>query len=143
MKLRLLWVGKTRETWLLEGIKEYLRKLRPFAQVEVVEVKEDKGDSARGRETERLLRQSGGEFYLFDERGSQMSSEELARLLKDKANVEFVIGGPFGVSDEVREKAKGMIGLSRMVFTHEMARVIVLEQLYRACMINAGRAYHH
>ena len=143
MKLRVLWVGKTREPWLAEGIKEYLRKLRPFATVEVVEIKEDKGDSARGKEAGRLLKQAGGEFYLFDERGKQMSSEELAGLLKDKVKAQFVIGGPFGVSDEVREKAKGMIGLSRMVFTHEMARVIVLEQLYRACMINAGRAYHH
>jgi 23S rRNA (pseudouridine1915-N3)-methyltransferase len=143
MKLRLLWIGKTRQGWLSDGIKEYLKKLRPFAAVEVVEVKEDKGDTARDKEAVRLLKQSKGEYYLFDERGVKMSSEELAALLKDKVNVQFVLGGPYGVSDEVRKKAKGMIGLSQMVFTHEMARVIVLEQLYRACMINAGRAYHH
>jgi len=120
---------------------KYLGRLRPFAEVEVIEVKEEKGGEVR-KEGERLLAKAGP-FVLLDEGGRQMSSEEFARWLEGRASVDFVMGGAYGVSDRVREKAADTLSLSRMTLTHEMARVVFLEQLYRALMIRRGGGYHH
>ena len=144
MKIRLIWVGKTKERWIAEGINKYLGLLGHMAQVETVEIKEDKGGGPRAeKEADRLLKQAGSGFVLLDEHAEGMDSAGLAGFLKDRAAVEFVIGGPFGVSDRVKEKAAFRLSLSPMTFTHEMARVVLLEQLYRAMMIMKGRSYHY
>jgi 23S rRNA (pseudouridine1915-N3)-methyltransferase len=144
-KIKILWLGKTKSSHLAEGIDYYLKLLSPMAQVEVVEIKEERGknaDAALAAETRKILRQAAG-FYLLDERGSQYTSVGFARFLDGKDRLEFVIGGAFGVSDEVKQKSKGTIALSAMTLTHEMARLLFLEQLYRAFTILKGKEYHH
>jgi 23S rRNA (pseudouridine1915-N3)-methyltransferase len=144
-KIKILWPGKTKDRHLAEGINYYLKLLTPLARLSVVEIKEEKGkakDAARAAEAKRILKQAA-DFYLLDEKGRQYSSVEFARFLKDHEQVEFVIGGAFGVTDEVRQKSKGAIALSRMTLTHEMARLLFLEQLYRAFTILQGKEYHH
>jgi 23S rRNA (pseudouridine1915-N3)-methyltransferase len=116
-----------------------------MTRVSVVEVREERGRSAeasREAESVRLLKQADA-YYLLDERGRQLTSEGFARFLKEREAVEFVVGGAFGVSDEVRRGAKGVIALSMMTLTHEMARLLFLEQLYRAFTIIKGKEYHH
>jgi 23S rRNA (pseudouridine1915-N3)-methyltransferase len=144
-KIRLIWVGKTKERYLSEGINYYLKLLTPMTRLAVAEIKEEKG-KARGTslaaEAQRILKQSDG-FYLLDERGKHYSSPELAGFLKERQDLDFVLGGAFGVSDEVRERSKGCIALSKMTLTHEMARLLFLEQLYRAYTILKGKEYHH
>ncbi len=147
MRIRLLWVGKTRERSMADGINLYLRKLKPFADIDVVEIKEEKGKPdviALEREGERILKQAASDFVLLDERGRESDSLEFAASLRDRSSAEFVLGGAFGVSGDVKKAAgKRKLALSKMTFTHEMARLFFLEQIYRAMMINAGRDYHH
>jgi 23S rRNA (pseudouridine1915-N3)-methyltransferase len=144
-KIKIVWVGKTKERYLAEGINKYLKFLMPMAQISIVEVKEEKGrqnKDALDEEARKIMRQTR-DYYILDERGREFSSVAFAQFLKDKDSIDFVIGGPFGVSAEVKEIAKGSIALSKMTLTHEMARLLFLEQLYRAYTILKGKEYHH
>jgi len=117
----------------------------PMAQVAIVEIKEVKGrqkEDALAEEAKKIMKQTR-DYYLLDERGREFSSVEFAQFLKDKDSIDFLIGGPFGVSAEMKEMAKDSIALSKMTLTHEMARLLFLEQLYRACTILKGKEYHH
>jgi 23S rRNA (pseudouridine1915-N3)-methyltransferase len=145
MKIRIIWVGRTKQRHTSDGIGLYFDKIRPFAEITVVEIKEQKGGPVElglKREGERILKCSKS-FVLFDERGRQMDSRGFASMLEGKARVDFVLGGAYGVSDAVRQAATDTVSLSRMTINHEMARLFALEQVYRAMMINTGRGYHH
>jgi 23S rRNA (pseudouridine1915-N3)-methyltransferase len=145
MKIRLVWSGKTKERYLQEGINYYLKLLAPMTRMSVIEIKEEKGkgiEAAQAAEGRKIMKQTEG-FYLLDEKGRQFSSVEFASFLKGQDSIDFVIGGAFGVSDEIRKNAKGSIALSKMTLTHEMARLMFLEQLYRAFTILKGKEYHH
>jgi len=145
MKLRIIWTGKTKERYAAEGVAKYLKLLGPMAQVEIVELKEQKTGSMEERvtkESERVLKQTS-DFVLLDERGRELTSVEFAETLRDRAQVDFVIGGPYGVSEDVRSAASDTVSLSKMTLTHEMARVLLLEQAYRAMTIMKGGSYHH
>lgn len=145
MKIRILWVGKTKEQYLIDGIDRYLKLLGHMAQVSVIDIKEEKGKprgTALAAEGSRILKQT--RFYtLLNEKGREFTSVEFAGYLGKKVNFDFVVGGPYGVSEELREKAADTISLSRMTFTHEMVRLVFLEQLYRAITIMKGMEYHH
>ncbi len=153
MRIELLVVGKTRQDYLAAGIDDYRQRLRPYCPLSVKVVKEKRGrlpDNARLREEgEKLisLMPKGALLVVLDPGGRQLSSEELALDIgrwrdTGKQLVAFVIGGPLGLSAEVRRRADLTISLSRMTFTHEMARLLFLEQLYRAFTILAGSKYH-
>ncbi len=145
MRIRIIWTGKTKESYAAEGVRKYLKLLKPISKMEIVEIREQKSGSMETRlikEGEKVLKQSSS-YILLDERGRELSSVELADVLRDRSEVDFVLGGPYGVSDEVRNAASDIISLSRMTLTHEMARVLLLEQLYRAMTIMKGGSYHH
>ncbi|HTZ17495.1 MAG TPA: 23S rRNA (pseudouridine(1915)-N(3))-methyltransferase RlmH [Dissulfurispiraceae bacterium] len=144
-KIKIIWVGKTKERYLAEGINHYLKLLTPMAQVSVVEIREEKGkqkEAAMVAEAGKIFRQTR-DYFLLDEKGDEFTSVALAGFLKNIDSVDFVIGGPFGVAAEVKDKAKGSMALSKMTLTHEMARLLFLEQLYRAFAILKGKEYHH
>lgn len=131
---------------MAQGIEKYLKLISKYAKVEMEEAKGAKGasrDKCMAEEGERLLKQAGQGFVLLDESGRQMTSVEFAGYLKNKGDICFVLGGAFGASPEVKRAAGDMISLSRMTLPHEMARLVFLEQLYRALNINAGGGYHH
>ncbi|MGD2080254.1 MAG: 23S rRNA (pseudouridine(1915)-N(3))-methyltransferase RlmH [Nitrospirota bacterium] len=145
MKFRIIWAGKTREAYAAEGVAKYLKLLGTLAKVEVVEVREQRSGPEAERlrkEGDRILKQTSS-YVLLDEGGTELSSVELAERLRDRGRADFVIGGAYGVSAEVREAASETLSLSRMTLTHEMARVLLLEQLYRAMTILKGGGYHH
>ncbi|MCC6345634.1 MAG: 23S rRNA (pseudouridine(1915)-N(3))-methyltransferase RlmH [Nitrospirales bacterium] len=145
MLFRIFWVGRTKDGYLKEGIDRYRTLLGYLASVSVIEIKEEKGkdrEASSSAEGRRILKQAQS-YVLLDERGKELTSREFARFLEERGKVDFVIGGAYGVSGEVRERADAVIALSRMTFTHEMVRVIFLEQLYRAMTILKGREYHH
>ncbi|BDV41365.1 ribosomal RNA large subunit methyltransferase H [Geotalea uraniireducens] len=153
MKLRVLWVGKTQEEWLKRGIDEYAGRIRRYAPLELAEAREEKGAAElalRSRECERLERllPKNSRLILLDERGSQLTSPELAAFIgrqRDNAVPElaFAVGGAYGFSDAFRARADKVIALSRLTLTHQMVRVVLLEQLYRAFTILNGEPYHH
>ncbi|MDA8155824.1 MAG: 23S rRNA (pseudouridine(1915)-N(3))-methyltransferase RlmH [Actinomycetota bacterium] len=152
MKFVLIWPGKTKEDFIKSGIEKYIKYIRSMAKVEVVEIKEAKGAGGKALDEEgrRILEQAekgthgtGQGYVLLDERGKQMSSPEFARFIETSGGGRFVIGGAFGVSGEVREKAASMLSLSKMTLPHELARVFLLEQIYRGLSIIGGKGYHH
>lgn len=146
MKIHLVWVGKTKERFILEGIQKYLKLLQPYADVAITEVREEKvKDISRmlGRERDRIQRLRTP-YVLLDEKGETYDSESFSRFIeKQGMSVTFLLGGAFGVSDEVKAMATKRIALSAMTFTHEMSRLILLEQLYRAFTILQKKGYHH
>ena len=146
MKINLIWVGKTKEPFIHEGLQKYLKLLKPYAEVAITEIREEKvKDISRmiGKESERIqnLRTP---YLLLDEKGETLDSVEFARLIeKQGSSATFLLGGAYGVSEDVKAKAIKKIRLSAMTFTHEMSRLIFLEQLYRAFTILKKRGYHH
>lgn len=153
MRLKLLWVGKTQESWVRTGIEEYAGRVRRYAPLEILEAREEKGAQAaamRERECERLakLLPKGGRLVLLDERGEQMTSTQFATFLsrnRDQGTQDlvFAIGGAYGFTDGFRKDAFKAISLSKMTFTHQMVRVFLLEQIYRGFTIMNGEPYHH
>ncbi len=153
MRLRVLWVGKTQEEWVRQGSDEYAGRIRRYLPMQISEVREEKGASPeqmRGRESERLLKSlpKNAKVVLLDERGDQLSSSDFGLFLgreRDTGTQELacVIGGAYGVSDELRSRAARTIALSRMTFTHQMVRIFLLEQIYRGLTILNNESYHH
>jgi 23S rRNA (pseudouridine1915-N3)-methyltransferase len=140
MKARLICVGKVREPYIKAGVAEYLKRLRK-KRVVVDEIP----DSDVNTEGKTILRRikEGGLIVALSENGVELSSMEFAELLKKTdEKICFIVGGPDGLSKEVLARADKTVSLSKLTFTHEMARVILLEQIYRAVLINEGRAYH-
>ena len=146
------WVGKSRDTWVKEAISDYSGRIRRYAPLELSEVRDEKGAEAeemRRRECERLEKQipAGAVVVLLDERGEQMDSPSLASFVGKQRDagvgeMVFAIGGAYGFSEEFRRRGK-LLSLSRMTFTHQMVRVFLLEQVYRAFTILNNEPYHH
>ncbi len=156
MKLVLLCVGKTRERFIQEGINKYLRYLKPYTAVEIKELKEEKiqdlkdASIIRKREADKIIKAAPARGFLaaLDERGHEFTSHEFAQFLQDNLDggvreMTFVIGGALGLDESITERANRVIALSRWTITHEMARLVLLEQLYRAYTIIKGKKYHY
>jgi 23S rRNA (pseudouridine1915-N3)-methyltransferase len=155
MKLHLVFVGKTREPYLREGIEDFLRRLRRYVPVDVKVVRAER--LTRDNQAERAVRvesqrvmaavPAGSHLVVLDRLGKQMASENLAhwwrRLEREGCHkLCFVVGSVLGLTDELRRQAQTLLSLSKMTFTHEMSRLILLEQLYRSCRIMRGEKYH-
>ena len=149
MKIQILTVGRKHEPWVESGIGRFLERLRgPFdAEFEFIPHSGKAGLKAAEEESERILRRlkPGCYVVLLDERGKNISSPELSEVIT-KNNFRqtiFVIGGAYGVTSELRDRADLVWSLSRLVFPHQLVRLILAEQLYRTQEIAAGRSYHH
>lgn len=156
MKIKLIAVGKTVEPYLRKGIEIYVDRLShyvPFSLTELPDLKQTAAlseDQIKKKEGELILKslKPSDHLILMDERGQMFSSKDWARDLEQKGirlmgDLVFVIGGPYGFSPEVYARANGMISLSKMTFSHQMVRLIFVEQLYRAYTIIRGEPYHH
>ena len=146
MKIRLIWPGKTKEQFILEGINKYLKLSRPYADISIIEIKEEKGKDVMKtveKEGERILKLQEP-YTLLDEKGEALTSVAFADYIAGhKPSVNFVLGGAYGVSEEVKKRAQKTLSLSKMTFTHEMSRLFFLEQLFRSFTIMHKRGYHH
>lgn len=151
MSIRILAIGKKHESWVSDGIARYERRLRkPFdVSWRLLPHSAREGEAARAEESERLLAKVDRDAFLvlLDERGRNVDSPALAATLQGALEasrpVSLVIGGAYGVDDRVRQRADFVWSLSKLVFPHQLVRLIVAEQLYRAQEIAAGRPYHH
>jgi 23S rRNA (pseudouridine1915-N3)-methyltransferase len=153
MRLHFVWIGKTRDRNCASLVGDYLDRIRRFVPSDVSELKGQAGITDENRviavESVKLLTALGRDDFiiLLDEHGREFSSGELAEFIavKQQAGVKrlaFVIGGAAGVNDEVKKRADLQLALSRMTLTHELARVILLEQIYRAFTLLSGFPYH-
>lgn len=149
MKLRILTVGKKHEPWVEQGIDRFVQRLRPpfSAEFELIPHSGKNGEQAAEEESAHLLRRirPNDHILLLDERGTNLSSPELSAHITDQQSTQVVIiiGGAYGVSQELRQRANLTWSLSRLVFPHQLVRLILAEQLYRAQEISRGSQYHH
>ena len=146
MRITLIVVGKLKEKFLVEGVTEYLKRLRKFATVEVHEVSECRTVDEEGQKLLSLVPHDSW-LCVLDVAGEALRSEAFAKKIAGLAldgvsSLTFVIGGAFGLSAELRRAAAYRLSLSPMTFTHQMARLILLEQIYRAFKINRNEPYH-
>lgn len=147
----MLAVGKKHEKWVADGITRYEQRLRkPFdLSWQLLPHSSREGDAARSEESERILAKLDRDTFVvvLDERGRNVDSPELAKRLRGALEasrpVTIVIGGAYGVTDQVRQRADFVWSLSALVFPHQLVRLILTEQVYRAQEIVAGRGYHH
>jgi 23S rRNA (pseudouridine1915-N3)-methyltransferase len=156
MKVTLLVVGKTDKAYIKEAVNEYSKRLTHYINFEIdviPDIKKAKNitvEIQKNKEGELILARNGAgkEMHLFDEKGKMLSSKEFATFLEKKMlsglkELVFVIGGPYGFSSQVYERGSSKISLSRMTFSHQMARLLCVEQIYRAFTILNGEPYHH
>ncbi|PFN79171.1 23S rRNA (pseudouridine(1915)-N(3))-methyltransferase RlmH [Bacillus sp. AFS076308] len=158
MNISIITVGKLKEKYLRQGIEEYLKRLTAYAKVEMVEVADEKAPEelselemlqVKQKEGERILSKISQDTYVIALaiQGKLQSSEELAKNLDQlatygKSKVAFVIGGSLGLSDEVIKRSNEQLSFSRMTFPHQLMRLILVEQIYRAFRINRNEPYH-
>jgi 23S rRNA (pseudouridine1915-N3)-methyltransferase len=158
MQIRIIAVGKIKEKFLQEGIAEYEKRLRPYVKLQVVELGEEKRPASASASVEIAAKEKEGERILLaipagafvvslDVKGLSWSSEDLADAFREwelagKSQVAFLIGGDLGLSQKVLDRSDCRLSLSKMTFTHPMARLLLVEQIYRACRIKSGEPYH-
>jgi 23S rRNA (pseudouridine1915-N3)-methyltransferase len=156
MKITLIFVGKTVKTFLKDGEAEYDKRLKRYIKLEEIIIPELKNASKlseleiKKKEGELILNKinTGDEVVLLDDKGTQFSSINLANWI-DKfqiggcKNLVFIVGGAYGFSQPVYERAQHKLSLSKLTFSHQMVRMIFKEQLYRSFSILKGEPYHH
>lgn len=156
MKLIVVFTGKTTGKLFQEALADYAQRLThyvPFSIEEIPDLKNTKSlteEQIKEREADLLFErmQSGDVLVLLDERGKEYTSREFSVFLEQKMQTVnkrliLLIGGPYGFSQRVYDAAQGKISLSKMTFSHQMVRLFLVEQIYRACTIMRGEPYHH
>lgn len=158
MQIRIIAVGKIKERYLQEGIAEYEKRLRSYAKVHIVELSDERRSLSASTAIESMAKEKEGERILaaipegsvviaLDVKGQNWSSEELAALFRERElsgenQLTFIIGGDLGLSPAVIARSDLRLSLSKMTFTHPMARLLLVEQVYRAFRIIRGEPYH-
>ena len=155
--MKIYCIGKLKEQYLKDGIKEYLKRISAYAQIEIVEVNDSKVkdnpnssdiEKAKNEEGARVLKLLKNDCLIgLDLNKKEPTSEEFAQFLQGKfveggSNISFVIGGSYGLSDELKNRCNASISLSKLTFLHQMTRLILLEQIYRAFKILNNETYH-
>lgn len=158
MKISIIAVGRLKEKYLKQGIDEYLKRLSAYAKVEIIEVADEKApehlseaemEEVKRKEGERILSHLSEDTYIItlEISGRMLNSEQLAAKIDElgtygKSKLAFIIGGSLGLSKEVQNRSDLALSFSKMTFPHQLMRLILLEQIYRAYRINRGEPYH-
>ncbi|MBL7892365.1 MAG: 23S rRNA (pseudouridine(1915)-N(3))-methyltransferase RlmH [Bacteroidia bacterium] len=156
MKIRLIVISPTDSSYLREGISSYIARLKHYVSFEYLElpaVKRSKNYTSieiKKREGEELLKQvdASSILILLDEKGKEYTSTDFSKFMQKQMNsgvktIVFLVGGPFGFSENIYKRANNKLALSQMTFSHQMVRLFFVEQLYRAFTIIKGESYHH
>ena len=159
MKINVITIGKLKEDYLKAGVAEFSKRLRPYCNLLITELMEEKmPDRASEAEKQQVIAKEGEKLLkavrdddfviVLDVLGKMFASEEVAELLQAKAlqgqsNISIVIGGAYGLSEEVKAKADLCMSFSKLTFTHQMIRLLLLEQIYRAFKIINKEKYHN
>ena len=157
MKIKIYCIGKIKEQYLKDGINEYLKRISAYSNVEIIEVLDSKVrdnpnsfdiEKAKNEEGERVLKLLKNDYLIgLDLNRKEFTSEEFAELISKKmveggSSISFVIGGSYGLSDALKNRCNSFITLSKLTFLHQMTRLILLEQIYRAFKILNNKTYH-
>ncbi len=159
MNLRILAVGKLRESYWHDGVADYIRRLRPYARIDIIEIPEARipenashadEESAMARESEIILarlKKHEGPVIALDRQGKSLDSMELAewikkQMLDGKSEIAWIIGGPLGLAPQVVVRANLVLSFSKLTFPHQMVRLMLVEQIYRSFRILHHEPYH-
>ena len=149
--IKLITVGQIKEKYLKEAIEEYKKRITKYTNIEIIEVKDEglvEEEKAKTKEAEKINKHISDRDYLItlEIEGQQMTSPDFAKkidnILIENSNIVFIIGGSYGLSNEIKKKAKVHLSFSKMTFPHQLFRVLLLEQIYRAYKINNNESYH-
>lgn len=156
MRIKIICIGKTDQSYLVEGEQRYLKRISHYVSVEKLEVPDIKNQKKFTQEQIKQLEgkeflqriQATDQVFLLDERGRTFDSIGFSHFFQQQFNtgnkqLVFLIGGAYGFSEEIYQRANGKISLSEMTFSHQMIRLFFLEQVYRAMTILKGEPYHH
>jgi 23S rRNA (pseudouridine1915-N3)-methyltransferase len=158
LRISVVTVGKLKEKYLKQGIEEYLKRLGPYAKVDIVELPDEKAPEnlspadeieVKRKEGQRIIDKLSTDTFVItlEIKGKQLTSEQLATKLDElatygKSKIAFVIGGSLGLSEEVMQRSDMALSFSKMTFPHQLMRLVLVEQVYRAYKINRGEPYH-
>ncbi|MBP3841183.1 MAG: 23S rRNA (pseudouridine(1915)-N(3))-methyltransferase RlmH [Bacilli bacterium] len=149
--IRIISVGKIKETYLKDAIEEYKKRLSKYTKLEIIEIQDegiDDIEKAKRLEGERIKKNINPKDYVItlEINGKQIDSKQLAVLLDEKqivySNITFIIGGSYGLSEDITSLSNYHLSFSKMTFPHQLFRVLLLEQIYRAFKINNNESYH-
>jgi 23S rRNA (pseudouridine1915-N3)-methyltransferase len=153
MQIKVILIGKTSTPYIKEGVDVYLKRLKHYVKLEMVEIGDvnyKERDRQKEKEGESILKhiKTDDVVFLLDEKGDNPTSRDFAQFFQKKMNagtkqMVLVIGGAFGFSKEVYDRSNGLLSFSKMTFSHEMIRLFMLEQIYRAFTILKGESYHN
>ena len=156
MKITFLTVGKTEDAYLKDGIDKYVKRLKHYTKLVIIELDELKNTKAltteqqKAKEAELILKKITplDHVVLLDENGADLTSKQFAAYIEKRevgsvSHIVFVVGGPYGFDQSVYERSNDKLSLSSMTFSHQMVRLFFIEQLYRAYTIIKGEPYHH
>lgn len=157
MKITIITVGKLKEKYLVEGIKEYAKRLTKYTKLEQIEVKDEHAPEhlsqkdmsiIKEKEAEKILSKMKDSYIIsLAIEGKQLTSEALAKQIEDiktyhNSHITFIIGGSLGLSDTIKKKSNLLLSFSKMTFPHQLMKLILLEQIYRSFRINNNEPYH-
>ncbi|MGL5207654.1 23S rRNA (pseudouridine(1915)-N(3))-methyltransferase RlmH [Cetobacterium sp.] len=154
MNINIICVGKIKEKYILDGIQEFVKRMQAFGKLKIFELKEDGNDSNRNMSIEKesksileTLEKNKGFKILLDIQGKNLSSEDMASQiekigLNGDNTINFIIGGSYGVSEDIRKSADLRLSFSKMTFPHQLMRLILIEQIYRWFSIIKNTKYH-
>ena len=147
--IRIIAVGKIKEAYLTDAIREYTKRLSAYTNLEIVQVQDESTGQIKKKEAEKILKNIRDDDYVItlEIEGKQMSSEGLSEFIQNletsgRSNIVFVIGGSIGLDENVSARSNYKLSFSKMTFPHQLMRVILLEQIYRAYKIMKGEPYH-
>lgn len=149
--LKIICVGQIKEKYLQDALEEYLKRIRKYTKIEIIEVKDEglvEEEKALKLEEEKIIKHISDRDYLItlEIEGKQIDSLEFAKkidsIMIENSNIVFIIGGSYGLSQNIKNKAKYHLSFSKMTFPHQLFRVLLLEQIYRSYKINNNERYH-
>ena len=149
--IKIICLGKIKESYINDAIKEYTKRLSKYTEIKIIELDDVGIDDKKvvlKKEEEKILKVLNDKEYIItlEIEGNEISSLDFARKINDifiqSSNITFIIGGSYGLSDEIKKKSNYKLSFSKMTFPHQLFRVILLEQLYRAFKINNNEEYH-
>lgn len=149
--IKIITVGSIKEKYLKDAIEEYTKRLSKYTNIEIIEVKDEglvEPKKAMSLEEDKILKHLNEKDYIItlEIEGRQLSSEEFAqkldRIQLESSNITFIIGGSYGLSQNIKDKSRLHLSFSKMTFPHQLFRVLLLEQIYRAFKINNNESYH-
>ena len=143
MEIEIICIGKIKESYMKSAIDTYIQRLRPYCKLKITEIKDSNKETESKKILEAIGKRQNSKIVALSEDGEQFSSVTFSNKFKNpEKNVVFIIGGADGFSEEVKQKSDEVISLSGMTFLHDMARLFLIEQIYRAHKILKGEPYH-